>query len=203
MRELLLVWILSVLSMSVSAKTLTPDMTRTIYIRGAIGNNGFSIAQKIEQLSQSEGAITLIINSPGGAIIPGLQVISAMKVAKARGDKIVCIIPVVAASMAFQIFINCDERYTLTGTMLLFHPATTGGDRLNQDDLLYAGSRLRAIEEPLVKDLFRILKMPRDVFVYHYRHQTLWVAPELKSLCPDLFTIVDDIKATGLFTLGE
>ena len=204
MRKIILTLVASLLAVTASAASIyKPDMERTIYIVGEIGGrNSLDTARKIEQLSSEGKPITLIINSPGGSIVAGLQIISAMRVAKARGNEIHCVVPILAASMGFQIFINCDKRYTLTESLLLFHPATTGLQG-NKEEVLYASERLKAIEEPLIKDLFRVLRMPKDVFIYHYKNQTMWIAPELKTLCPHLFIIVDDVAAPDLFNLNR
>jgi ATP-dependent Clp protease protease subunit len=196
--------IISIMATAATAATvLKPDLNRTIYVVGEIGSRGaINTAMQIERLSNDGKPITLIINSPGGSITAGVQIISALKVAKARGNEIRCVVPVLAASMGFQIFINCDVRYTLSGSLLLFHPATSGVDG-NKDEMLYASERLKAIEEPLIKDLFRVLRMPKDVFIYHYKNQTMWIAPEMKALCPHLFTIVDDVAAPDLFNLNK
>lgn len=204
MKKLILAVIASLYALTASAANVyKPDLNRTIYLVGEIGGgNALDVAARIEKMSRDAEPITLIINSPGGAIIPGLQIISAMRVAKARGNEIHCVVPILAASMGFQIFINCDKRYTLSESLLLFHPAT-GGIQGNKEELLYASERLKAIEEPLILDLFRVLQMPKDVFIYHYKNQTLWIAPELRKLCPHLFTIVDDVDAPNLFNLGR
>lgn len=202
MRKFILAIVASMFAVSANAAVIKPDLKRTVYITGVIGGGmAIEVAQKIESLTAAAAPITLIINSPGGSIIAGLQIISAIRVAKARGNEIQCVVPVMAASMGFQIFINCDKRYTLTEALLLFHPATSGIANGNKEEMLYASERLKAIEEPLIKHLFRVLQMPKDIFIYHYKNQTMWIAPELKELCPHLFTIVDDVVVPDLFKI--
>ena len=92
---------------------------RTVYFTGVIGGNAIAKAAAIEALSAaSSDPIKFVINSPGGAVLPGLQVISAMRVAKARGVKFECFVPVLAASMAFQL-------HTATGKLKAEMTATS------------------------------------------------------------------------------
>lgn len=196
MRNFLLgLFALTLTSSPLFGSTFTADPSRTVYIRGVVGGNALAVAGQIEKLSSdSERPIDIIINSPGGSILAGLQTISAMEVAKERGVTIRCFVPHLAASMAFQIFMHCDERYALEQTMLLFHPATVGGGNgFNTEDLLYWGDRLRKMELPLVKKLIKTLGVSRKFFFYHYRNETMWLGSELikETTC---FSLVTNFK---------
>ena len=175
--------------------TYTADPLRTVYIRGLVSDNAIEAASKIIVLSsQSKEPIDLILNSPGGQVFAGLQTISAIAVANERGVTIRCFVPMLAASMAYQIFSHCNERYTLANTMLLFHPATMGFRRgVNSDDLLYSGKRLRKLEIPMMRQLLRVMGVSKKFFYYHYNKETLWLAKELKELS-DFYEIVDNFK---------
>lgn len=188
-----------------AAKTVEFNKDRTIYFRGVIKGNVLEEAAKIEMLSaQSSDPIYFVLNSPGGSVLPGIQVISAMNLAKERGVEFHCVAPVMAASMAFQFFANCDVRYAFKYSLLLWHPMKTalpGG--LDKEQLLYASQRIRALEKPLLKELFLALKITKAQFIHHYKNETMWIGEELNELTPEFLTLIDDVKGIdGLFLLN-
>lgn len=199
-----LLLILAMFSTSANAFKIKVDPERTILIRGVIGGNGLAIAAHIERLADGKGApIYIVINSPGGSVLTGSQIISAMHVAKSRGHKFICAVPVLAASMGFQIFVHCDQRYALENALLLFHPMSVelNGSQ-DSEHLLYYSLRLRAWEKPFIRDLMNTLKINADVFLYHYRNQTMWFASEFGELSPKFVKIVEDVRGfSGLFDL--
>jgi len=187
-------------------QTFTANKERTVYFKGVIGGSAIKQASRIEALSRVSAAnIDFVINSPGGSVLPGLQVISAMRVAKARGVKFRCFVPVLAASMAFQILAECNKRYTLVNTLLLWHPVKiSSSEPMDATTLLYYGQDLRRLERPLVADLIRALNISRETFMYHYRHETLWTATQLMELSPNFISIVDNFaNITDPFGFGE
>lgn len=188
------------------AKTFKADPDRLISFVGVIRSDVLPLASQIEKFSQqSTKPIYLLINSPGGSVIAGLQVLSAMKVAKERGVVFKCFTPVMAASMAFQILVNCNERYSLNNSLLLWHPmrASLQGS-FTSEELLYEGGRLKALEKPLVLDLIRVLKISPNQFFYHYRHETMWTGDQINELSPGFLQIVDDFTGIkGAFDLGN
>lgn len=186
----------------VHASTLEVNAKRTIEIKGVIRGNIIQAANVLERMSaKSDDDVFLIINSPGGAIYPGIQFVSAMRMAQARGVTIKCLVPVISASMAYQFYLYCDERYALRNSLLLWHPAHTqiAG---NADQLLYASKRLRAIEKPLVRDLIQIMGISKSFYSFHRRNETLWTAQELNERVPGFLTIIDNVTGVkGIFDL--
>ncbi len=177
-----------------AAATFTANGTRSIYISGEVDAGIIDKAARVTDLAKaSSEPIDIVINSPGGSVLAGLQFLSAMDVAKARGVTFRCVVPFLAASMGFQIFANCDERYALKYAMLLWHPVKISGT-LSYDDMLYASDRIRALERPLMRQLLQVLGISRKVFWYHYRHETLWLANEFEDLSPKFLSVVDDIQ---------
>lgn len=75
-----------------------------------------------EVFESSESTLYLYINSPGGSIFAGLEMIQAMK---ASGKRTVCVANF-AASMAFIIFQHCDERLITHSSVLMQHSASYG-----------------------------------------------------------------------------
>lgn len=105
-------------------KNLVVPTSRVVVLAGAIGPEAFGIAQKINQLSQeSEDPIYLIISSPGGSVLDGVQVISAMQASKAP---VYTIDVQIAASMAAITFEFGKKRYMVDRSLLMFHEASGG-----------------------------------------------------------------------------
>jgi ATP-dependent protease ClpP protease subunit len=178
------------------AAVFTATKGRTVYVIGEIGANALDMARQVVDLAAADpkAPIDMVISSPGGSIVAGMQLLSAMTVAQTRGVTIRCFVPLLAASMAFQVFAACDERYTLEFSLLLWHPGALSGERLTAGDLEYNAEQLRAMERVLNARLIKALGMPEDVFYYHYFHETLWFASELNRQAPGFLTIVQDFQ---------
>ena len=183
--------------------TVEVDPLRVVSIKGEIGMNSIKIAGNIEKLADGLGGpINLVITSGGGSVAMGSQILSAVTLAKSRGHEIRCYVPIIAASMAFQVFVHCDKRYALKHTLLLWHPMKTSIRSATADMLLYEGKRLQNWERPFILDLLKSLKIPYKTFQYHRQNETMWMAYEFNRLSPGFLTVVDDIKGvTDLFGL--
>jgi ATP-dependent protease ClpP protease subunit len=187
-----------VLATTVPAKTaaFVADKDRTVYVRGEIDGSALLQAAEVMRLAtKSTAPITLVINSPGGNVYTGLQLMSAIGVAQQRGVTVRCFVPVLAASMAFQILSICDERYTLQYSLLLFHPARAflNGAFL-AEDLEYAGEQLRQLDDRLKSELAARLGMDRAEYDFHYRRETMWLASDLNDRADGFLTIVGDFR---------
>ena len=189
-------------------EVLTVNKDRTIYVKGVIsGMDLIEKADKIMKLGEkSKEPIYLVINSPGGAVLPGIQFISSMNVLQKRGIKFKCFVPMLAASMAFQIFAECDERYTFKNALHLWHPIRISGNfqALTPQTLMEIYKDLKAWEDVLVKSLKKKLNIDDDVFEYHYVKETLHLGSNLKEIAPDFLTIVTDVKGIPIrFSMRE
>lgn len=95
--------------------TLAPD--NLVLMRGEI--NGPMIAKVTMELATKESPI-LFIQSPGGEVMAGMQLIQWMK---DSGKTFTCITDI-GASMAFAIFQACDKRYVMPNSVLMQHQAS-------------------------------------------------------------------------------
>lgn len=188
------------------AETFVADAPeRTLYFVGPIGTEVVAKANQVEKLSAaSSDPITFVINSPGGQVLPGLQLISAMRVAKLRGVQIRCFVPIMAASMAFQFLAECSERYGMANTLLLFHPMSMGvSGSFTQAQFLYFSRQLGLLEKPLRDDLIRLMQINPKTFEYHYRNETMWTSVSILTVAPDFIQIVDNVEGVkGPFDLS-
>lgn len=94
---------------------------RVVYVYGEIGDNSDSIAKKILYLGESSSPITILINSPGGSVVSGSEIIAAIESASGPVNT-VCV--ELCASMAAIIHSYGTHRYMLNHSILMFHPAT-------------------------------------------------------------------------------
>jgi ATP-dependent Clp protease protease subunit len=158
----------------------TQGSSRTIEIIGDIRGDIVRKADKIHKMAlESNEPIYMLLNSPGGMVLPGMVFVDAMKAAQARGVRFICLSNVMAASMAFIIYSECDERYARKNTRLLFHPMSmsTSGSRLQElaTDLTQAVQEERRVEDRLRK----IMKLKWRQFHPHYFAETFWQAEQL------------------------
>lgn len=105
-------------------RKLTLDPERTITITGSIGGNALQAAAKVIELNKlSADPIFLVLSSPGGSVVDGSALISAIQVSKA---KVYTICYTFCASMAAMIHQYGYRRYATDRSILMFHPASVG-----------------------------------------------------------------------------
>jgi hypothetical protein len=179
----------------VFGETLTLDKKRTVYVSGAIRGNGFATADAILHLSKkSTDPVYLVINSPGGSVFVGMQILSAMEIAKTRGVVFKCLVPMAAASMAFIIYNECNERYALGGSLFLWHGIRTSmRGSVTIKDLTVTLADLRRFAADFDARLLDGLNIRKRTFYYHYHNESWLPAPVLDKMSPEYFTIVDDV----------
>lgn len=108
-------------------KIITLEDQNAVSIRGPI--TGSSVAKAIKQLQEVSRKVSkttpifLILDTPGGDIVAGTDLIDF---AKALPQK-VHTITLFAASMGFQIVQNLDTRYIVTNGQLMSHRARVSG----------------------------------------------------------------------------
>lgn len=107
-----------------SVSRILPPDARTVVIFGEIGDNAQTIAEQIKQLgTQSKTPIYLLINSPGGSVVDGALIISAMEASPAIVNT-VCL--QFCASMAAIIHGHGTNRLMVDRSILMFHNAAGG-----------------------------------------------------------------------------
>lgn len=187
---------------------MTIDMSgpRTLRVEGVILGNALDLAHKVERMSsESQDPIDLLINSPGGSVEAGLQLVEAMHIAQSRGVRVRCAVSTLAASMAFLILNECDERYALSNSLLLFHPARAMlmFAVLKADDARKMSEDLESVDA-LITDMLEegmgvVTAQQKSWYQYHFTKETLWTASHLSREVPNSswIVIVSDIKANG------
>ena len=123
---------------------LALDPARTVFITGEIGENALLIAANISNLGASSEPITIVLNSPGGSVMHGANIISAIEAARGPVNT-VC--NAMCASMAALIFEYGTHRFLVDRTILMFHPASGGVE----GELDKMASRTEAIQRFVAK----------------------------------------------------
>ena len=177
-RRLLLIWALAHAPM-IGAIQL-PSNKADIYITGPIEWNVVKAAEKLIELSQNSDTIDILINSPGGQVIPGEMFVDAIELVKAQGVKVRCTTGVMAASMAFMIFSHCSERYAAPSALLMYHPARVAGMvSLRGKDALELGKQLQELDNDALDYLEDSMGMNRERLEETYYSEKTWKASKL------------------------
>jgi ATP-dependent protease ClpP protease subunit len=187
------------------SRTLKLDPKRTVEVIDVMGGEVFTLAQQVYTLSKdTKEPIYILLNSPGGATMSGYTFIDAINNARAKGTRVICVSGVLAASMAFNVFAHCDERYALAHTKLLFHPVRiVGGDEgLTSKDLRVWAEQLRTFDVKNSRELRAMMGADAAWFARHYWAETLWEAEDLLAATNGTWLkIVDSVEGTDkLFT---
>jgi ATP-dependent protease ClpP protease subunit len=177
--------------------TLTLDRTRLVEVIGAIDGSSVFQAQQINILAtKSKAPIYLLINSPGGSVMFGYTVIDAMHAAQARGVKLVCATGMLAASMAFNMLLECNEVYALKHAKLLFHPVKSQGV-FGQEEAEMSGVEMKEMDRRIIDRTGEVTGMTEAIVRKHYFRETLWEAYVLqKASSYNWMTLVDTIDGS-------
>lgn len=205
MLRLLTLFLLSFsLSCSASAKSVQVPAERAIHVVGPILFDAILNAHKVERMSaESSDDIHILINSPGGMVQTGLQLVKAMDIARSRGVTVKCYVGFLAASMAFQLLPHCSNRYALAHSLLLFHPARADVKGLTEEIALDVHLGLKSTNSFILEELRTLFNNPAEEWLlFHFKAETMWDATELVNQTGDWLEIVDDIQTeSGIFSI--
>lgn len=187
-----------VLSLNVYAQPETP---KVIVLDAAI--TGASIrpaSQYLEQLLAQPvvpSKIQLVINSPGGSVVAGFLFLDRLTALKQRGTAVECYVAEVAASMAFQILLQCDSRYVLDTSFLLWHRARVfiggfGGTALTGPDAYALGIQLKDLDRHIYRDVRKYMNAPDHYIRFHFERETLHTGSNLAKSVPSFIQITED-----------
>lgn len=171
------------------------DGSRTVHIDGFISHSTLEpVTERLGALlaDKSDDDVNIIINSPGGEVTSGFQLINRMTSLQGRGITINCWVKDLAASMAFQILTVCDNRYALHTSFLLWHgvrtstmePITVGVATAMLEDL-------RRFDDMVLQQLDATLGMSKGDVRRHFVSETLWFGKQLHAAAPRFITTAD------------
>lgn len=105
-------------------KTITVPADRAIVVVGEIGLNAVKASQELQLLNEeSQDPVYIILDSPGGSVIDGNMLVSAIEASKAP---VYTICHRMCASMAAVIHQYGKKRMMVDRSVLMFHPAAAG-----------------------------------------------------------------------------
>jgi len=120
------------------------------------------LLSKLNLIESKHEIIYLYINSPGGSVMAGLEIINYIKSLQQKSKKIICIAHN-AMSMAFVIFQYCSQRYILYSSTLMQHQMSLGV-KGKIYDINSRISYLNSVETKLNQDQASRLNMTLDSF---------------------------------------
>lgn len=159
-----------------ATKTVTAlhvDASNSVILVGEIGADSARVAQEIIKKSVENKAVYLLINSPGGSVLDGAQIISAIQSAKVPVNT-VCL--QICASMAAIIHQYGTQRMMIDRSVLMFHDAAGG----LQGYFPHMKSRLKMLDSYITKmnqDIAARVKMDLKE-LESAEHDELWMDAE-------------------------
>lgn len=193
-----------------------PMQAESVSVQGVVTSKSVTRwLKQIDSISANWGdvrgkTLSLIINSPGGSVEAGLVLLSRLSDLQARGMNLRCYVTTVAASMAFQLYTQCNERYALTNSFLLWHRVRvfvmfgviTGptAENLAEDLLRYDRLIMRQLEVAFDVRGTRS-SVDADFVQHHFDRETLWAAAELELEVPEFLVTADAIP--GIYTIVD
>jgi ATP-dependent protease ClpP protease subunit len=137
-----------------------------------------SVAPLIELFAEAPASVTLVIDSPGGGVYAGLDLIEAMQNAQYRGTHITCAVPRLAASMASFILEACDVRLMGKQAALLFHTVSISMASGNRWDLVRLAKEMDSLNRRLAIFVSGRLTISFDEYQARVEDTDYWVGWE-------------------------
>lgn len=155
---------------------ITLTETNHVALRDAVTPESISnVKTKIQKLEKDE-KFYIFIDSPGGSVIDGLELVSILKTTK---KDITCVARK-AISMAFSIFQACPTRIVMDYSILMQHRIATGAEG-NPDQIKTAANLGNDLEELLnISDSSR-LQLPLEEFKKKIQYE-FWIVGSKKIL---------------------
>lgn len=115
----ILLFLACVLMPSLTALSIALKKDNFVSLREAIDEGVSSrLLAKLSLIEEKHDTIYLYINSPGGEVTAGLEIVNYIKSLQERSKQVICIAHN-AMSMAFVIFQYCSQRYILYSSTLM------------------------------------------------------------------------------------
>ena len=190
-------------NMALASTTLQPE--RTIVIEGPItGGIVGPVLSTLDKLvaKDKEAPVDVVISSPGGSLVAGYLIVDRMEALRAEGVRFRCLVRSVAASMAFQLLLHCDERYSTPHAFLLWHPVRVFYQGPLTADMSKVLGKQMSLSDKMIKDeLYKFLPVAKPAIDWHFTNETLHHATQLDKLAPGFF--VDVSSKVGNAFLDE
>lgn len=167
---------------------------RTIILEGPIGGEAMDVVfYALDKLAEDKSEpVDIVISSPGGSLLAGYLIIDRMDYLRAQGLKFRCFVHTIAASMAFQTLLHCDEKYATPHALLLWHPVRVfWRGPLTETDAINVADSLRTSNKIVLDDITKNMKsISEENRLKHYYLETLHQALSLKEIAPGFFDYI-------------
>lgn len=172
------------------------DPARTVIVAGVIaGGNVTQLAPAMLKMAQldTKKPIDIVIASPGGELVTGGLFANVMEAVRGKGVTVRCFVPTVAASMAFQLLLHCDQRYGLENAVFLWHGARIfpGNAPITQAVASQLAADLADTNAEVMGDLKAVLGkyISESELERHFELETLHTGKQLADRAPGFIEI--------------
>jgi len=141
-----------------------------------------------------KGHIIIDIDSPGGSVAAGLELVEYIETMRTLHNVTVsCNVGEMAASMAFYVLTFCDYRYTKRKTKLLWHAPYIGMyvGRITVPMLHNYLMVLRELSDKLYTDMFDRMNVPEKFFAEYFYSSLFIYAEDLNHKDPKFLNFLD------------
>lgn len=178
---------LCVLSLLLLSTVAGSDNRKISHIEGAIdAGTAQRYFEETTNSLQIPGPRTIYINSLGGELDAGQNIIDMIEAERAHGVKIVCAVTEEATSMAFNILTHCDRRYASRTARFLVHKAAMGGWypwlRMTARNLRLVANDLQRSDEVYRQANSKAMHLSLDDYDENADLEKTWSAKELVKL---------------------
>ncbi len=130
-----------------------------------LASNIGDVVSNLYSFGATKEPAIIVIDSYGGGVDAGGKILQAMDYLKQKGTPIQCLVTGSAMSMAAWIYLKCDERAAVPGSVVMWHGARVFARQMviTQEvaKSLYDG--LKSINDVMFEDLKNGLDLKEDV----------------------------------------
>jgi ATP-dependent protease ClpP protease subunit len=176
------------------ASTLALDPATTITFVGDVDEYSVGKALSGIRTAVAAGAdeVTLVLDSYGGYVDEGLRLTTAMSLWRAQGVTFRCAVTGNAMSMGFWILAQCDSRYALPYSQLLWHPVRVGiRGAVTAQRAQELADHLKYFETQMQDDLIDLTGAEREWFLRHWFVESTHHGRQLAEALPDFIEVID------------
>ncbi len=196
MKYLISAAVVATFAVAAATKCEARQANTVLYVDNVItGSTMQPVTQAMQKIVKAgkDVNIDIVIDSPGGSVVAGMEFVNLMATAKAQGSRIRCYVTNVAASMAFQILTQCNERYAQPGSLMLWH----GVRMQTQAPITAAVAAQLARSLSTLDDLIRYqlnstLNLPVRKINQAFDDELLWSGTSLHAAAPKFIKIKQD-----------
>lgn len=169
---------------AVSAPRPIEPTAKIAHIVGEI-NRESALAFEFEMMNTASlpGDRVILIDSPGGYVDYGNEMLAAIEAEQARGVRVVCVVVSDASSMAFDILTHCNVRLATPTARMVVHKIAMGGFptdvRMTAQHLREYADDLDRQEESFRRANAKAMHLSLKDYDYYADRETSWSSKDL------------------------